>query len=153
MKELELNHSKMRVRIPMMSFCTLLLLSIIANCLSVPITTANTTSPVLVGPVKKIKAKATAPSEGRDFHFENTSMTKTETAGGTNHGYARSTEYAVDPRFFDVQALKETDTLNEHLEVKQINIGSYSAVQIIFYAFHKIWAGMEGKIVKKENLK
>lgn len=125
----------------------------IMDCTAVTVTTVNTTTPVLVGPVKKIKGKATTASEGKEFDFDHFSLGYYFIMGGNNNPVQERTEKIVSSNEFDGELMTQLDTTKEHAEVKQINIGSYSLLDILFAAWHKTWAGIEGRIVKKENLK
>lgn len=135
------------------TICIFLLLYI-ASCAPVTVTMRNTTAPVLVGPVKKIKAKPTVASDGNEYDFDHYSLAYYFIMGGNNASPVQErTEKIVSSNEFDGELLARLDTIKEHAEVKQINIGSYSLLNFLFFAWHKAWAGIEGKIVKKENIK
>lgn len=126
----------------------------IIDCTAVTVTTVNTTTPVLVGPVKKIKGKATTASEGKEFDFDHAANAFYFIMGDGNGGTQKDTSVRIiSSNEFDGELMIQLDTTKEHAEVKQINVGSYSMLDILLGAFHKTWAGIEGKIVKKENLK
>jgi len=125
----------------------------IIDCAAVTVTTVNTTTPVLVGPVKKIKGKATTASEGKEFDFDHFSLVYYFFMGGNFSTQKDTMEKIVSSNEFDGELMTQLDTTKEYAEVKQINIGSYSLLDILFLAWHKSWAGIEGRVVKKENLK
>jgi hypothetical protein len=136
-------------------FAFALLTLIWISCTSVTITTANTTTPVMIGSIKKIKSKENITNKGKDFAFDVSSLGYYFfLGGGSNDGTQSETSVKiVSSNEFDGELLVQLDTTKESAEVSKINIGSYSMLNILIGAFHKTWAGIEGKVVAKENLR